>query len=181
MLGGAGVCANKGLPIVGHLRHRGPDLLTGDDEVVTVLNCSRLHTGEIGARAGLREEAAELDLRRRVVRQQLVPMPLVAVIHEDGADEVTCAGGRRAPVGHFLAVDQLSRDWCALPTKFLRPVQRPPAFVSEFELPILDEVDGLMGVEVVRGDGSADGIVILGIPLGGDKVAHLLSERLILL
>ena len=64
------------------VRHRGPDLLTGDDPVVAVAHRAGAERGEVGAGAGLAEELAP-HLLAGPQRTQPAPPLLVGAVAQD--------------------------------------------------------------------------------------------------
>jgi len=138
VLGRIGVGAHEQEAPVGDVRHRRPDLLAVDDEMLAVQHAARLEVGEVGARVRLRESLAP----QLVGGQDLLQMPRLlgrrAVLHQRRAehrepaavDELGRLGAR-----HFLEEDDLLGERGAAAAELLRPVHADVAGLPHRLLP----------------------------------------------
>ena len=83
-------------------------------------------------------------------RDEILLLPVLTVNHEERRNESAAKRGRRALVGHLLAVDELPFDSGVLSAELLRPVHRPPALLDKLLLEFMLVSKGGVVIEVPR-------------------------------
>src|SRR5262245_15363573 len=145
---------------VGVVSERGPDLLTGEPEVIAVEHRLGAERRQVRARARLRESEAPEVVGRQDAWQE-TPLLLVGAVGDDrrpgDADpEVADHLGRACP-RHLLDVGELLRDGRVTATELARPVDAHPAGLRQRPLPgaqaanalVLRHPGGVLGAKVV--------------------------------
>jgi hypothetical protein len=176
LLLGLGVGADQGEDPVAVLPERGPGLLAVDDPVVAVPDRSRAQAGQVGAGVGLGEALAPEDVDVGGLREELLLLLLGPELRDDRPDHPSVEGERRRHEGplHLLVPDVELDLGPVLAAPLDRParhgepggVERPHA---------LDEL--VLGQLTTLGDGAPDPLV----DLGREELAHLVTERALLL
>ena len=150
MLGRVGIGADEREHGVGGVRRRSPDLLTVDDEVITVPNSASRQRGEVRSGAGLAIALRPGDVAVEDRREVLLLLLVRAVDDQRRTKHVDtgAANGRRAGLRNLLIEDELLHRGETATAVFRRPVRRDPMMLGECGMPVdggpvLNRVAGL--------------------------------------
>src|SRR4029453_1040492 len=145
--------AHQQLLVVGDLREAGPDLLSGDDQIVAVDHRARRQAGEVGAGTGLGKALTPDDLAAQNFRQVKRLLLLAAAGYQRRAAVVETDEQRRrvvrARAGELLVPDELLHQRRAAAAVRLRPRYSRVARVVELALP--RQIEGGAGAQVMLG------------------------------
>ena len=179
MLRGLGVGSHEHVVPVGEVGAGRPYLLAGDDEIIAVLHTTRGKGCQVRPCIRFGKALRPVDGVVAHPVQECVFHPVRAVNHDRPGNVGLRLRGRRVVIGHLLRVDELAGDRRILSAVLLRPRHRPPAAINQLLLEVLRVVAGARIVIVIRPHVHRVGVVVLGVPLLGKKLAQLGSESLI--